>query len=125
MKGTILLNYDAKTSQVEDEEKNRFLRSTIDQMGVPIIEFWASDEPLTIQQKIKLREVLTTYNIQVIDDLDGHMQIYVEGDLVGEWNKCTYKIKRDLKQVDPRKQLYLEMEINYWSLFEETEQPQE
>lgn len=125
MKGTILLNYDANTSQVEDEEKNRFLRSTIDQMGVPIIEFWASDAPLTVSQKIKLREILTTYNIQVIDDLDGHMQIYVEGDLVGEWHKCTYKIRRDLTQLDPRKQLYLEMEINYWSLFEETEQPQE
>jgi hypothetical protein len=122
MKGTILLNYDGNTKQVEDEEKNRFLRSLLEQMGVPINEFWTSDDLLSINQRIKLRGLLATYQIQVIDDLDGHMQVYVEDQLVGEWNKCTYKLKRDLRQLDPRKQLYLEMEVNCWSLFEESEQ---
>jgi hypothetical protein len=125
MKGTILLNYNENTKQVEEEEKVRFLRSLLDQMGVPISDFWATDSPLSIDQKIKLRGILATYGIQVIDDLDGHMQVYVEGELVGEWNKCLYKLKRDLRQLDPRKQLYLEMEVNCWTLFEEQEQPQE
>jgi len=119
MKGTILLNYNESTSKVEDEEKYKFLRNLLEQMGVPIEEFWTSDDPLSIEQKIKLRSILSTFNIQVIDDLDGHMQVFAEGDLAGEWNKCTYKLKRDLSQIDPRKQLYLEMEISYWSLFEQ------
>lgn len=126
MKGTILLNHNENTKQIEEEEKQRFLRGLLDQMGIPIAEFWTTDNPLTVEQKIKLRSILTTYRVQVIDDLDGHMQVYFiddsgESELVGEWNKCTYKLKRDLRQRDPRKQLYLEMEVNCWTLFEEQE----
>jgi len=122
MKGTVLLNYDENTKQVEDEEKTQFLKDLLEQMGVPINEFWTTETSLSVNQKIKLRSVLATYGIQVVDDLDGHMQIYVDDQLVGEWNKCTYKLKRDLRQLDPRKRLYLEMQVNCWSLFEESEQ---
>lgn len=122
MQRTILLNYGENTKPVEDEEKTRFIRGILEQMGVPIQDFWTTDSPLSIAQKIKLRSILSTYSIQVIDDLDGHLQIYVDKELVAEWLKCTYKLKRDLREIDPRKQLFLEMTINCWSLFEE-EQP--
>lgn len=125
MKATILLNHSENTRRVEDEEKTRFLRNILELMGVPIQEFWPSDEPLTVEQRIKLRNILATYSVQVIDDLDGHMQVYVENEKVAEWFKCTYKLKRDLRELDPRKQLYLEMEVNCWSLFEEAEQETE
>lgn len=120
MKGTILLNYSENLKQVEEEEKSRFLRGLLEQMGVPITEVWTDDAPLTVDQKIKMRSILTTYNIQIIDDLDGFLQVYVEGEKVAEWQKCTYKLKKDITQIDPRKRLYLEMEINCWSLFDET-----
>lgn len=119
MKGTILLNYNENTRQVENEEKNRFLRELLEQMGVPINTFWSDEKSLSVEQRIKLRDLFINYSIQVIDDMDGHLAIYVEGELVGEWHKCTYKLKRDLSQIDPKKQLYLEMEVNCWSLFEE------
>jgi hypothetical protein len=94
-------------------------------MGIPVQEFWTTDTSLSIEQRIKLRGILSTYGIQVIDDLDGRMQVWVSPDKgeepqkVAEWQKCTYKLKRDLRQLDPRKQLYLEMNIECWSLFEE------
>lgn len=126
MKGTILLNYNENTRQVEDEEKSKFLKDLLEQMGVPIDNIWDDNGFLSIEQKIKLRNILTTYGVKVIDDLDGHMQIYAEGDgkleLVGEWQKCTYKIKRDLSEIDKKKQLYLEMEVDCWTLFEQQEQ---
>ncbi len=125
MKGTILLNHTENTKQVEEEEKTRFLRTLLEQMGVPIQEFWGAETSLSVDQRIKLRGILATYGIQVIDDLDGNMQIYVEGERIAEWYKCAYKLKRDLRQIDPRKQLYLEMEINCWSLFEDQEEKQE
>lgn len=125
MKGTILLDYNENTKQVEEEEKTRFLRSLLEQMGVPITEIWTGDTPLSIDQKIKLRGILATYSIQIIDDLDGFLQVYVEGERVAEWHKCIYKLKRDLRQIDPRKQLYLEMEVNCWSLFEDSEQQEQ
>lgn len=122
MKGTILLNYDENTKQVEEEEKTRFLRNLLDQMGVPIQEFWTNDSPLNIPQRMQLRQILATYNIQIVDDLDGHMQVYVDNELIGEWQKCTYKLKRDLRQIDPRKQLYLEMNVEYSSVFDDSEE---
>ena len=121
MKGIILLNYNDNVQQVEEEEKSRFLRSLLEQMGVPIEDIWKDEILLTIEQKIKIRNLLTTYAVQVIDDLDGHMQVYVEGEKVGEWNKCIYKLKQDISQLDPRKKLYIEMEIDCWSIFEEQE----
>jgi hypothetical protein len=126
MIGTILLNHTENTKKVEEEEMTRFLRSVLEEMGVPVQDFWTTDAPLTVEQKIKLRGIFTAYGIQVIDDLDGNMRIYVSADgetqKVAEWFKSTYKLKRDLKQLDPRKQLYLEMNIHCWSLFEETRQ---
>lgn len=122
MKGTILLNYDENVRQVEKEEQDRFLRDLLDQMGVPVDEFWTDGTPLTVESKIKLREILVANSIQVFDNLDGNMQIYVDGELVGEWFKSTYKLKRDLSQIDPRKQPYIEMQISFWTIFEEQQQ---
>lgn len=122
MKGTILLNYDDNIKKVEDEEKLRFLHDMLEQMGIPISNVLDTTNSLSIEQKIKLREILTTYAIQVIDDLDGNMKIYVDNEKIGEWHKCIYKLKRDLSQLDPKKQLYLEMEVNCWSVFEEQAQ---
>lgn len=126
MKGTILLNYNENTRKVEEEEKYRFLRAILEQIGIPIEEFWIDDNIIDKpEQRIKLRNMLAKFGVQVIDDMDGHMQIYValddEVQLAAEWFKCKYKLKRDLKELDPKKQLYLEMEVNYWSIFEETE----
>ena len=58
MNGTILLNYNENTRQVEDEEKTRFVRTLLEQMGVPIGDFWAEDGPLTVNNRIKLMTVI-------------------------------------------------------------------
>ena len=123
MNGTILLNYTDDTKKVEEEEQTRFLQNLLEQMGVPTNDIWNPDQtgPLDITQKMKLRELLESFNVQVIDDFDGGVKIYAEKTLVGEWFKCTFKLKRDFSQIDPKKQLYLEMEVNCWSLFEESD----
>lgn len=128
MQGTILLNHNENIQQVEVEEKSRFLHGLLHQMfeDVPdvvskIEEIWIDDSPLTVPQKIKMRGFMSTYNIQVIDDCDGRMRIFVEGELIGEWLKCKYKLRKDVSQIDPRKQLFLEMTVNCWSVFESPE----
>jgi hypothetical protein len=121
MKMTLLLNSDDDTRKVEDEEKGKFIKDILTQIGLPVEEFWTSEKPLSVEEKIKLREILRAYNIVIIDDLDGHMQMYVEDDLVAEWHKCTYKLKKDLRQIDPRKKIFLEMTIDAWSVFESDE----
>ena len=119
MKGVILIDYDENTKKLEEEEKLKFLINLLELMGVPIEELWTNDSSLSIDQKIKLRSILSTYGIQVIDDLDGHMQVYVENELIGEWFKPRYTLRRDLQQLNPKKQLYMEMEVSYWTIFEE------
>lgn len=128
MKGTILLSYNEDTHQVEEEEKARFLRGILlasfenTDVSSQIENIWESESPLSAPQKVKLRGILAIYGIQVIDDFDGHMQIYLENELIAEWYKCTYKLKRDLRALDPRKRVYLEMEVNCWSVFDDKEE---
>jgi hypothetical protein len=132
MKGTILLNYNENTRQVEEEEKSRFLREIlircfhdVDTVKSQIENIWGEDGPLPVEQKVKMRGILTAYGIRVIDDRDGHMSIFLEDELIGEWFKCTYKLKKDLQVRDPRKRIYLEMEVNYWSAFDDPPEEQE
>src|SRR5574337_89849 len=129
MKGTILLDYDENTRQVEEEEKARFIRgilelcfNDVDEVKNQIFSIWNTDGVLNAPQKVKLRGILATYGIQVIDDLDGHLQIYLENELIAEWFKCKYKLRRDLRAIDPRKRIYLEMEVNCWSVFDDKEE---
>jgi hypothetical protein len=121
MKGVILLNHNDNTRIIEEEEKSRFLRSIIDEAGVPQeqLEFWSADQPLTVEQCLKLKGLFSTYSIQVVDDRAGEMQIYMDQKLVAEWYKPTYKLKKDLSQLDRRKRIYLEMTVSCWSLFDE------
>ena len=129
MKHVILLNSNENTRQVEDEEKTRFTREILENLGIPLDNIWDENGEMSVDSKIRFRSILSTYNIQVIDDHDGGLKIYVEvenGDnkehtLIGEWKKCTYVLKQDLKQIDPTKKLYLEMNIENWSIFENTE----
>src|SRR4051812_37270123 len=121
MKNVILLNSDENTKKVEEEEKTRFVRNILESVGLPIEGIWDEDEYLSIENKMKLRSILSTFDIQVIDNYDGELQIFADHQLIAEWKKSEYVLKKDLSQPDPRKKLYLEMHINYWSVFENTE----
>jgi putative SOS response-associated peptidase YedK len=132
MKGIILLNYNEDTRQVEDEEKARFLRDFLErcfdnapEVAEQIATIWNVDGPLSAPQKVKLRNILTTYNISVIDDHDGHMKVFLENEPVAEWLKPSYKLKKELQIKDPKKRIFLEMEVNCWSVFDPPETEQE
>ena len=126
MQGTILLNHDENLQQVEEEEKSRFLYQILGQMfentdaAQQITDIWDGGT-LQPTQKIQLRSLFSTFGIIVQDDQDGHMTIFVEGEKVGEFFKPTYKLMKDIKAIDRKKQLYLEMTINFWSMFEKNE----
>lgn len=116
MQSTILLNSSENTKQVELEEQGRFVYSILSAFGVPV-EDWQGGE-LTTEQHIKLRKTLGEYRIEVINDLDGGVKLYCEGEMIGEFKKPRYVLRKDLKQVDPTKKLYLEMYMSTWSILE-------
>jgi len=121
MQGVILLNYNENLKKVEEEEQSRFLKNLIEQMGVPI-DFWVEDTHLSVEGRIKLIDTLHKYHIQVINDNDGEMKVYVDKELVGEWHKCTYKLKRNYEEIDRKKQLYFEMAVDFWTIFDQEEE---
>jgi hypothetical protein len=119
MQYTILLNKDEKTKDTEVQEQARFVKSILEALNVPVD--WNPYEPLSVDNKIKFRKSLNAYDINVIDDQNGGLKIFAKNELIGEWFKCKYKLKEDLSQKDPNKRLYLEMGVNFWSIFEKTE----
>lgn len=128
MQAIILLDHNENTKQVESEEKSKFLREFLanvfesTETADKIEEIWIKEELLSIRQKLLLRKILSTYNIDVIDDLDGRLIIYIDNQEVAKWNKPIYKLKRDYSKIDRKKQLYLEMIINYTSIFDKEEE---
>jgi len=118
MRYTILLNRNENVKEVEAQEQARFLKTILEALEVPIE--WNPEEPLSVDGRIELRKSLKTYNISAITDIDGGMKIFVNNELIGEWYKCSYKLKKDSAQVDPNKKLYLEMSVNFWTVYEKT-----
>lgn len=120
MHATILLNANENTQEVEKQEKMRFLRSLLEQIDLPISDIWDPDVLILDNSKLlNLLNLLNTYHIQVIDDNDGGMKVYVDNELIAIWYKASYKLKRDHSNPNQKKQLFLEMTINFWSLFDE------
>lgn len=119
MKGIILLNSSDNTGLIEEEEKSKFVRSILEELGLPLDDIWDENNQLSFESKMKLRSILGTYQIQVIDGgLGGELQIYHEHKIIGEWRKPHYISKIDHNEKDPRKKIYIEMHIDYYSIFE-------
>lgn len=119
MRYTILLDKNEDTKEVEAQEQARFVKTILEALEVQID--WDPDEPLSVESKLKLRRSLATFNINVVGNIDGGLKVYVNNDMIGEWYKCSYKFKKDSSQVDPNKKLYLEMSVNFWTIFETNE----
>lgn len=130
MESIILLNSNENTRKVEDEEKSRFVRSILESIdGLPpeyLEGIWDEKGEVTLEGKIKLRQTLHTFDLEVIATPGGNLQVYHvpakgEHTLIGEWKKPFYTLKKDPSQINPSKRLYIEMKINYWSAYENTE----
>lgn len=88
-------------------------------MGIPISEVWEENTTLSINQKVELRTMLKSFDVRILDNFNGHMQVYVADEKIAEWNKPFYVLKTDLRELDPKKKLYYEMHTDYSTIFEE------
>lgn len=118
---SIYLNRE-DSHQVEEEERNVFIRGVLDEIGLPIEDIWP-EPTLTLEQKIELRKLLVKFDVLLLDDRDRGMEIYVGNEVIAKWHKPKFILRVDEKQKDPTKKLYFEMIVKYQSLFdnEETE----
>jgi hypothetical protein len=108
--------------KVTNTIKYTWWRDVLIQTGMELDNcFPASDNPedQTIEQKQLLRKILNENNILIIDEFDLGLKIYIEEELIAEWKKPTYTLKTDLAQLNPKKKLYIEIMIEYYSVFDQ------
>lgn len=122
MQYVVLLNSSANFREAEAEEQTRFIMSIIEALEVPFE--WNANEPLSILDRIRLRKVLSQYNISVIDDMDGGVKMFLDRDKIAEWHKALFILKEDPSQVDPKKKLFVEMKCSFSSIFDEEQTAQ-
>lgn len=108
----------------EEEERDRFIRDTLIQMGLPIDEIWEK-ESLSVEEKIELRKVLRKFDVEIITDNDRCFEIYYDKEVVGRWYKPRFVLRRDMSEIRPSKQIYYEMIVQYESMFDEDHQEEE
>jgi len=107
---TVLLVNRHEAREIEYEEKVKWLRSILEQIGVPLDDW---PESPSMENLRDMRSLLRHWEIDVINDSDDGLLIYFNNDLVAQWIRPTYKMIEDPKEKDHRYRFYYEMHLNY------------
>jgi hypothetical protein len=110
--------------RVEEEESSLFLREFLEKMEIPLGECWPELE-LTLDQKVKLRDLLSKLDIDIIYDGDRGYEVYLGNQLVAQWFKPRVLLRRDFGIKNQSKQLYYQINLKGWSVFEDMEKENE
>jgi len=117
--------------EVEEEWRWEFVFHVLTSIGIPEEELeecvpedgnFLEIEP---KHKISLRKHMKKRNVTIVDDHDGGIKIYVYVDeleeqiMVAEWKKCKFIYKKDIKEIDPNKRIYMEVQADIWTSFED------
>ena len=110
--------------KVEEEWQYEFIYYVLSKIGVSeeVLESCFPDdgvEAITVHHKIQLRHHLSKLGVNIIDDRDGGIKIFVDRELVAEWKKCKFILREDLKEVDPSHRLYTEIKADTWTIFDD------
>lgn len=114
MKQIYLLNNSSNIKEFEEEEKNKFLQVILEQLDINVSNLFNSK---SVENKIKIKEILSKYNIQIVNEED--FSIFVDNKMIANIKKPFVKIKKDPSILDRKKNLYLEVHVEYWSIFDE------
>lgn len=107
---------------VQEEEKMIFIFTVLSQsLNEEILSEVLPDDgfELTVQQKIKLRQICSKFNIKIVDDFDGGVDIFVQGQLIARWFKPWVVLRVDPKEPDRNKRFHAEIQMKWWLISEE------
>lgn len=113
MKQIYLLNVSENPYTFEAEEKSKFLRAILDSLEVSYEDCFDNQSMVS---KVKLKQILDKYNINIVDEES--FSIFVDNDIIAKMEKPFYKIKKDITSKQ-RNNLYMEAEINFWSVYDD------
>lgn len=118
MEQVYLINYRSNYKEIEREERYRFLNSILERLGIDK-QIEIRDGGLDIAERVKLHQIEEKYDIRVIEEIDGSMDIYCDGEKIGVWEKPRYVLKRDYGEIDRKRAHYVEMHCKYWTILDE------
>jgi hypothetical protein len=106
--------------QVEEEERNSFIKSILEGLDIPLEEVWP-DLNLTVEQKVQLRNFLSKLDIEIDHDGDHGYKIFHNKDCLGQWFKPRFVLREDPTAKHISKRYFYEMIIKTDSVFEQGE----
>lgn len=108
-------------AKIEEEEASSFIRNTLISIGIDLDEIWPENKELNSKDRIILRRHLAKLSIDILYDGDRGYKIYWEDNLIAEWFKPLFILKKDTAARKVSDRIYYEMIVKYESLFEEDE----
>lgn len=126
-KKQILSNHD-EWKVIIEQQKSEFVFWILESMGLPQDDLskcftlengTVTNEAVTVQHRIELKKLCSRYEIDIIDDMDGGVKIYINNEsLVAEWKKPSIRLRHDHNRINPAERLYMEINIDWWTIFE-------
>lgn len=116
----IILVNRHEAREVEHEEKVKWLYSVLEQMEIPIAEWWPEETSMENIRKIKPK--LRMLGIDIINDAEDGILIYLNDELIAEWQQPWYKLVEDPKERDVKYRFYYEMHLRRRCIFEDQQQ---
>jgi hypothetical protein len=113
----IILVNRHEARKVEHEEKAKWIRFILEKMEIPLDGLWPEDPSMENLRRMKFK--IKKLGIDIIDDAQDGILIYVNDDLIAEWKKPWYKLMEDPKERDLQYRFYYEMHLNARSVFDE------
>ena len=104
--------------RIEEEERDSFIKGILGEIGIPLDDVWPSERLGDVDQKIEFQKRMEEFELDILDDGDHGVKIYVGEDLIAEWFKPQFVMHTDRKARRPSKRLFYEMQIRFWSMFE-------
>lgn len=99
-----------------EAERVRFIKRVLDEIEIPgLDEVWPKDSVMDAKAKLLLRDFLTPFDLDIVEDIDGSTKIYNNNDVIAEWFPPRFILKRDLTAKRKSQMLYYEMIIRFWS----------
>ena|ERR1700748_1183443 len=82
--------------------------------------FCDSDDPndQTIEHNKKLKKALSDNKITIIDNIDDSLFIYIQDQLIAQWQTPRYDKREDFTQLDRNKRFYVGIHLEYESVFD-------
>lgn len=125
MKYSVIANSDPKSiREAVEEERLQFLVFVLDSMGLDLDGCFPDPldpKNITVDHRSKLAEVLNKFNVSVIDLKDKTFDVYLEKDKIASWKKPWVELKKDPSEIDPKRRIYVSINLECWSVFEQAQ----